>query len=62
MRRKSKTIAFWSGRLPHWEVEDGRYFITIHLSGAIPAAARRRLRLLARQLYAASDRRHAAWL
>jgi len=31
MIRKPKTIAFWNGRLPHWEVEDGRYFVTIHL-------------------------------
>jgi type I restriction enzyme R subunit len=36
MIRKPETIAFWEGRLPHWEVEGGRYFVTLHLAGAIP--------------------------
>jgi hypothetical protein len=36
MIRKPETIDFWVGRLPHWEVVDGRYFVTIHLAGAIP--------------------------
>lgn len=43
MTRKPETIAFWIGRLPHWEVVDGRYFVTIHLSGAIPAQGKRRI-------------------
>ena len=43
MTRKPNTIAFWMGRLPHWEVEDGRYFVTLHLAGAIPAVGRARL-------------------
>jgi putative transposase len=43
MIRKPKTIAFWIGRLPHWEVEDGRYFVTLHLAGAIPTVGRARL-------------------
>jgi REP element-mobilizing transposase RayT len=46
MPRKPKTIAFWVGRLPHWEVEDGKYFVTIHVAGAIPEIGRERLRLL----------------
>jgi REP element-mobilizing transposase RayT len=50
MNRKPKTIAFWEGRLPHWEVEDGRYFVTIHLAGSIPAAGRSRLRKIAAEL------------
>jgi putative transposase len=37
-------------RLPHWEVEDGRYFVTIHLAGAIPVQGQQRLRELANQL------------
>ena len=49
MTRNPKTIAFWRGRLPHWEVEEGRYFVTIHLAGCIPAAGRNRIHLLARQ-------------
>ena len=43
MERKPETTAFWVGRLPHWEVEEGRYFVTIHLSGAIPVAGQRRI-------------------
>ena len=49
MTRRPKTTGFWVGRLPHWEVEDGRYFITVHLAGAIPAEGCRRLRILAEQ-------------
>jgi REP element-mobilizing transposase RayT len=44
MRRQAETIAFWWGLLPHWEVADGRYFITIHLAGAIPASGQERIR------------------
>jgi REP element-mobilizing transposase RayT len=62
MPRRPKTLSFWAGRLPHWEVEDGRYFITIHLAGAIPAAGRLRLRTLAAQLRTASARHSAKWL
>jgi REP element-mobilizing transposase RayT len=47
MPRKPDTIAFWHGRLPHWEVVDGRYFVTIHLAGAIPEAGQHRIRTLA---------------
>jgi putative transposase len=44
MRRKPETIAYWVGRLPHWEVADGRYFATIHVAGAIPYSAQNRIR------------------
>jgi putative transposase len=50
MIRKPKTIGFWVGRLPHWEVEDGRYFVTLHLAGAIPAPGRARLGRIAEEL------------
>ncbi len=55
--RQPKTTAFWVDRLPHWEVEDGRYFITIHLAGAIPRQGQQRVRELSAQLHrvAASD-------
>ena len=36
IKRCPKTIDFWRGRLPHWEVEEGRYFITIHLNVQFP--------------------------
>ena len=44
MKRKPKTINFWIGRLPHWEVEDGRYFITLRLAGALPQVAREEIK------------------
>ena len=50
MVRKPQTIGFWRGRLPHWEVEDGRYFVTIHLAGAIPSGGEERIRLLSEEL------------
>ena len=55
MREKPQTIAFWRGRLPHWEVADGRYFVTIHLAGAIPEAGQRRIRELTARLNEAVD-------
>jgi len=49
MKRRPQTIDFWYDRLPHWEVEEGRYFVTLHLAGAIPAVGRNRILLLSRQ-------------
>jgi putative transposase len=62
MARKPTTTAFWVERLPHWEVEGGRYFITIHLAGAIPAPGRRRLAELAAQLRAIETKDAPKWL
>jgi hypothetical protein len=50
MTRKPETIAFWCGRLPHWEVVDGRYFVTLHLAGAIPELGQQRVRTIAAEL------------
>jgi REP element-mobilizing transposase RayT len=44
-----ETTSFWWGRLPHWEVVDGRYFVTIRLAGALPEAGSRRVRELSAQ-------------
>lgn len=44
MIRRPKTINFWYGKLPHWEVEEGRYFITLHVAGAIPSSAKNQIR------------------
>ena len=44
MNREPKTIAFWRGRLPHWEVVDGVYFVTVHVAGAIPPEAVKKIR------------------
>jgi predicted transcriptional regulator len=60
--RKPTTTAFWNGRLPHWEVEGGRYFITIHLAGAIPRAGRQRLRAIAARLSKLRERGLPEWL
>ena len=49
MSRKPATVAFWCGKLPHWEVEDGRYFVTIHLAGAVRPVGRQRIRTLAEE-------------
>lgn len=54
MTRHPKTLAFWVGRLPHWEVEEGRYFITLHVAGAIPAAGRERICRLSEEMGQAS--------
>ena len=50
MIRRPVTIGFWHGRLPHWEVEDGRYFVTIHLHGAIPQQGEDRIAQQAEEL------------
>ncbi len=44
MKRTPETISFHEGRLPHWEVSEGRYFTTICLSGSIPPNAVKRFR------------------
>jgi putative transposase len=62
MPRKPQTTAFWVGRLPHWEVEGGRYFITLHLAGAIPAIGRTRIQQIAAQLASASNSHAPEWL
>jgi putative transposase len=60
--RKPKTLEFWWERLPHWEVEGGRYFITLHLAGAIPAAGRMKLRDVSQELRQRADRQAPEWL
>jgi REP element-mobilizing transposase RayT len=62
MTRKPETIAFWSGRLPHWEVEAGRYFITIHLAGAIPQAGKDEIRRASERLRRVASHNSADWL
>lgn len=53
MKRNPETIEFWIGRLPHWEVVDGRYFVTINLSGAIPQQGQQRILAASAELRAA---------
>ncbi len=47
--RRPKTLHFWQGHLPHWQVENGRYFVTIHLYGAVPQIAHQRIHELSAQ-------------
>jgi hypothetical protein len=40
---RPQTISFWRGALPHWEVVDGRYFVTVRLANSLPASVEREL-------------------
>jgi REP element-mobilizing transposase RayT len=62
MQRRPQTIAFWHNHLPHWEVEGGRYFMTIHLRGAIPQAGRARIRSRVAELAQVKLRQNQQWL
>lgn len=41
--RLVQTTRFRRGKLPHWEIENGRYFVTARLADSLPAAAVTRL-------------------
>jgi len=56
MIRRPTTTGFWRGRLPHWEVEDGRYFVTIHLAGAIPKQGEDRIQAISAELHQRESR------
>ena len=45
-----ETIRFYRKHLPHWEVECGRYFVTIHLKGSIPEEGIERIKFQRRQV------------
>lgn len=54
-----ETTRFRRGKLPHWEVKNGRYFITVRLADSLPAPVVARLQEIHRDLSAieaASDR------
>jgi REP element-mobilizing transposase RayT len=51
MTDKPETIGFYRRRLPHWEVADGRYFVTVCQHGAIPKAAAARIHRMSRTLH-----------
>ena len=46
------TTRFRRGKLPHWEVENGRYFITVRLADSLPREAVVRLQEIHRSLEA----------
>ncbi|MCR9297138.1 MAG: hypothetical protein NXI32_30940 [bacterium] len=62
MNRKPKTINFWVGRLPHWEVQGGRYFITLHVAGAIPQTGKNQIRAAAEQQRKIGTQHAPDWL
>jgi REP element-mobilizing transposase RayT len=62
MTRRPETIAFWRGQLPHWEVADGRYFVTIHLAGAIPVQGQNRIHAIAAALETLRRNEHSSRL
>jgi REP element-mobilizing transposase RayT len=47
---KRKTISFYRGRLPHWEVEHGVYFVTVRLHGVLPLQCIQALKELAAEI------------
>ncbi|MCX7046563.1 MAG: transposase [Candidatus Sumerlaeota bacterium] len=69
MNRKPETIRFYRKNLPHWEVSGGYYFITLHLTGAIPKEAAERIHEMSRALAkmkrdyeeARKHERHCEW-
>ena len=62
IKRKPDTLKFWVGCLPHWEVVDGRYFITMHLKGAIPKSGQAEIRATAESLRANHSTSQPVWL
>jgi REP element-mobilizing transposase RayT len=47
---RTETLRFYRKHLPHWEVADGRYFVTIRLKGAIPKEGLERIEAFHAQL------------
>lgn len=38
-----KIVRIWRKQLPHWEVENGTYFITVRCAGSLPTSVQNRL-------------------
>ncbi|MFA6714543.1 MAG: transposase [Victivallales bacterium] len=55
MKRKPETTRFYRKRLPHWEVTEGLYFVTIRQAGTIPPGGIRRLKELSEELRSAPN-------
>ncbi len=47
-----ETTSFRRGKLPHWEIKHGRYFVTVRLADSLPAAVLARLQEIYRDLSA----------
>ena len=48
--RLVQTTSFRRGKLPHWEIENGRYFVTARLADSLPAAVVTRLQAVHQSL------------
>ena len=46
---KCRTLHFYRNHLPHWEVENGTYFVTLRLHGTLPRPIEQQLRALRRE-------------
>ena len=44
-----QTVQFWRGRLPHWEIADGKYFVTLRLANSLPYALMQEIAALGRR-------------
>jgi putative transposase len=50
------TTRFTRGKLPHWEVQGGRYFVTVRCADSLPREAMERLREVISQLHSIESR------
>ena len=50
MNRTPQTISFYRKKLPHWEVVDGVYFVTIRRHGSIPMEIIAKIRKMSLEL------------
>lgn len=55
MNRTPQTISFYRKQLPHWEVTDGVYFVTIRRHGSIPIGIIEKIRKMSLGLENLSD-------
>ena len=37
------TLRRWRNRLPHWEIENGTYFVTVRCAGSLPGSVQRKI-------------------
>lgn len=54
--RVVETTRFRRGKLPHWEVNEGRYFVTIRLGDSLPSEVIARLQEIQSSLSAIEPR------
>ncbi|MFA6716115.1 MAG: transposase [Victivallales bacterium] len=50
MKRDNETIRFYRKRLPHWEVRDGLYFVTLRQADSLPVKKAEEIRCLIKEL------------